>query len=319
MPQQPIQDEQPKEKKNYWKWILITLGILALFIIPISYNKATEKCAIGKYEDGFCKSQVNETLIKEGLQTCDGITNSTCIIDAKGNLENPKLIYTIFILFGVITIIILIFKYIRKPTIELDSPEYKKYNPNIAKKAIERYFVEEFKIPHQTFQKFNLLFWKKSEDENITYPEGTFEWYDHHQPFIKSNGEWFFQAQLQINSKINSGIYTVLVSLARDLNEIHEGLFRWGRSLFEYYKLDEMHKPFYQPRTERQKIYERLINLGREDLLTQLAEKEAESLITKIPSDRIPQQSPQFPAQQPQIPQQQYYRRPYQPYRRRYY
>ena len=80
-----------------------------------------------------------------------------------------------------------------------------------------------------------------------------------------------------------------------------------------------MHKPFYQPRTERQKIYERLINLGREDLLTQLAEKEAESLITKIPSDRIPQQSPQFPAQQPQIPQQQYYRRPYQPYRRRYY
>ena len=298
------QPQQQKQQINYWKYILIIGGVLTLLITPIAYNKATEKCALGKYEGGFCKFEIQEN------QVCDGVIDKTiCVIDAKGDLENPKVLYTIFGLIGSGILIFLIFKYIRKPIIELEEPEYKKYNPKQAKKEIEKYFVEEFNIPHQKYKKINLLFWKDSKEE-IIYPEGIFEWYKHHQPFIKGNGEWFFQGQVEINNSNHNGVYTVLVSLARTFKEINEGLFRYGNTFFEYYKLDETHKPFYQGKTQRQKIYERLIQLGREDLLSQFAEKEAESLVTKAPVERSQPTIQQIPQQIPM-------RQP--TYQRRYY
>ena len=309
-------EEQPQQKQtNYWKYILIIGGVLTLLIAPIAYNKVTEKCALGKYEGGFCKFEIQEN------QVCDGtLDKNICVIDAKGDLENPKVIWTIFGLIGSGILIFLAYKYIRKPIIELEEQEYKKYNPKQARKEIEKYFVEEFDIPHQKTKKFSLQFWKESKEE-ITYPKETFEWYDHHQPFIKGNGEWFFQGQLQINNTIYAGVYTVLVSLARDIKDINEGLFRYSNTLFEYYKLDEAQKPYYQPRTQTQKIYERLIQLGREDLLTQFAEKEAEAIIGKVPTERVQPAIQQIPQQVPiQQPSSYQYQKRYYPYRgyRRY-
>lgn len=306
-------EDQPQQQKqtNYWKYILIIGGVLTLLIAPIAYNKTTEKCALGKYEEGFCKFEITEQ------QTCDGVIDkNVCIIDAKGDLENSKIIYIIFGLIGTGALIFLIYTFIKKPIIELEEAEYKKHNPKQVKKEIEKYFVEEFNIPYQKEKIFSIQFWKKPKEE-IIYPKETFEWYDQHQPFIKNNGEWFFQGQLQINNTIYSGIYTILVSLARTAEEINDGLFRYANTFFEYYKLEESQKPFYQPRTQTQKIYERLIQLGREDLLTQFAEKEAESLAGKVPTDRVQsqfqQQIPQqFPIQQPVY---QPYQRRYQPYR----
>ena len=222
------QPQQQKQQINYWKYILITIAGLIIIITPIAYNKATEKCAIGKYESGFCKFKINEN------QICDGILDkNVCVIDAKGDLENTKVLYTIFGLIGSSILIFLIYKYIRKPLIELEEQEYKKHNPKQVKKEVEKYFVEEFSIPHQKEKKFSLQFWKNAKEE-VTYPKETFEWYDQHQSFIKNNGEWFFQGQLQINNTIYSGVYTILVSLARTAEEINEGLFRYANTFFEH-------------------------------------------------------------------------------------
>lgn len=302
MPEQ--QEKQVRSSTFNWWWVIIPLMFFFTIFGLIFFNKTTEKCGLGQYKEGFCVFAVTETLKCDGQQE-----ENICKIDAKGELENPKLWYWFFALIGLIIVIYLSFRYIKKPVIELESSEYKKYNPEEVKKSIEKYFVKSFNLPYQlTTKKEKLKFWKQKEDLN--YNREDFDWYEHHQPFIKGNGEWFFQAQLHITSSIHTGIYTVLVSLARDLNEIEEGLFRWSKTLFEHYKLDEIQKPYYQPRTERQRVYERLISLGREDLLTQLAEREAEALVQKIPSEK-PQQITQVqPLQQVPI-QQPFYRQPY--------
>ena len=315
MVEQEQQQKVPKTK--YWKYVLIIVGILTFLITPIAYNKATEKCAIGEYENGFCKFEIKENQVCEGT-----VDKNICVIDAKGDLEDNKILLWLIGILIAFALIYFIFHYIKKPTIELEEREYKKFNPKQVKKEVEKYFLDEFDIPHQKNTKFNLKFWQKPEEEFV-YQKGIFEWYDTHLPFIKSNGEWFFQGQVEINGSKKDGIYTILVSMAREAKEINEGLLRWSNQLFEYYKLDETQRPFYQPRTQSQKIYERLIQLGREDLLTQFAQKEAESLVEKTPTERMTQpqqiiQPQQFPQQQPYYP---YQKRGYQQYqqKKRYY
>lgn len=302
------EEEKSKKKKPYLKWIIISsvlvLGIISFFVS----NIVTEKCSIGELREGSCVFFVQEN------QICEGTLEGTlCSVDAKGWIERiPTTFWFIIVgvLGAVITAILLIIYY-RRPVVEIEEKEYKNYDPKEAKKYIEKYLLDEFDVPYTEVRDW------KGNIIKLNYEKRTFNWYKKQQPFIKSNKEWFFQGQLEVNNTIYAGVYTVLCSLARPIDkystELSNGFFFYENDSFDYVTLNENNKPIYQLRDARERLYQRLVDAGREELALQLQEQEVERVSRTTPQPTTPEQQIQQPIPQYTQP----YRR-YHPYRRRY-
>jgi|TARA_R100000049_G_C1949952_1_gene97055 hypothetical protein len=279
--------------------------IIAALVINTFFQTCDNKFDI--VESGSCYEQsCYENDILGNDQTCNVVNATTnepiinatypSIVDLDSGYESVGALETktgIFFVSGLIIIGLLVFigvityRIYSKKTSE-EVREIKVTTSDEIEVSITKYFARKSNVPF-------------SEDDkgHILIKKDFIKFYKKSQPFLKSDKEWRIIKQFEITEGELTGIYTSILPLGRDPKKwIETGDFFWENTLVDRMRINEIKYPIYQPRTQKEKIYEQIEKSGRVDLLEELRESEIQQHIRNPTQPQQPQQPQLTPEQQ---------------------